>query len=156
MFSHSVLSLTASLAAIFALAPTPCTSQASEPPGLLGSWVERTQVCKEVVDPKRDTWIESSQPETNVLTLSKVQTERCTVKLTFRLTTRRGHGCGFEGIGHWNGKDRVVATNAETGCQLVLIHAGARIHTVVITENQCREHCGYNVSLNGSVLRRAR
>jgi hypothetical protein len=130
--------------------------EAAEPRGLLGTWIEPTAVCYQVADPKRDRWVDSCQPHKNVLRLVRDRNEPGAITVTFGRTMSRGHSCEFEGVGHWNETDRVQVRNATTGCELVLVYTGSRIHTVVTTEEQCRTHCGFNASLNGSVLQKTR
>jgi uncharacterized protein len=64
------------------------------------------------------------------------------------------HSCNFEGEGMLVG-DRILVSNNDSGCNIALVYSHDEIHTVVLTPDQCKAHCGMRGSLDEIVLRQS-
>lgn len=132
----------------------PIFAAAGEFDGIIGTYLEVSTVC-DTATPKGIPKQQCTQA-TNELRIAP--SEEGLPLLTIRAVFVSGQGqvCEFTGNGFWNRRDRVTVKNSATGCEMTLIHNLNSIHTVVLTREECRSHCGAHSSLDEHVLKRPR
>lgn len=115
---------------------------------LLGSWVERATVCDRDIDARDGRNPHPCRPHDNVLLVTRTGDPIKELKVQMALEFNNGYGCEFEGDAlAW--RNRIIARNEKTQCEIVFVHYGSRLHTVVRTEDGCQSHCGSFVQMDG-------
>jgi|EndMetStandDraft_4_1072995.scaffolds.fasta_scaffold154817_3 hypothetical protein len=147
---HATLAL---LLSITGLAASVAVGAEREPQTFLGEYKSPKKVC--FPGPKGD-WSEC-EDAFDSLRLSRTENQQGrNIRIQAEFVFTNGHLCSFDGVGFWNRVDRVLAFDNESGCELVLVVAQQRLHTVVLKPDQCKEHCGMRGSLDGLVLQKVR
>lgn len=124
---------------------------ASQTNNLLGSWVERTTVCDRHIDARDRKKPNPCRPHDNVLLVTRTGDPIKELKVQMALEFNNGYGCEFEGDAlAW--RNRIIARNEKTQCEIVFVHDGSRLHTVVRTEDRCQSHCGSFQSMDGATF----
>jgi hypothetical protein len=140
-----------SILACLLLFPQLAISADKTPSNIYGQYFGVKRVCD--VSPRH------CHKTSDSLTLEKSTYDQLTriqhIKVVGLFSFDNNNTCEYEGSGLWV-NDRILASNNETECEVVLVHSHNQIHTVVTTPDQCRTHCGMHGSLDGAVVTRAK